>query len=91
MRDGAGVSRPPRDDDDRDDAEATREAMMRTLGEILSLDDREACAARLARSGWDLQRAVESALVPPVETDEPGREVGVRPVSYTHLTLPTKA
>lgn len=78
MRDGAGVSRPPRDDDDRDDAEATREAMMRTLGEILSLDDREACAARLARSGWDLQRAVESALVPPVETDEPGREVGVR-------------
>ena len=79
MRDGAGVSRsPPRDDGDRDDAEATREAMVRTLGEILSLDDREACAARLARSGWDLQRAVESALVPTVETDEPGREVGVR-------------
>ena len=79
MRDGTGVSRsPPRDDDDRDAAEATREAMVRTLGEILSLDDREACAARLARSGWDLQRAVESALVPTVETDEPGREVGVR-------------
>ena len=79
MRDGTGVSRsPPRDDGDRDAAEATREAMVRTLGEILSLDDREACAARLARSGWDLQRAVESALVPTVETDEPGREVGVR-------------
>ena len=74
--DDAGVSRsssPSLDDD-----EATREAMVTTLGEILSLDDREACAARLARSGWDLQRAVERALMPTAEDDDPSREVGVR-------------
>lgn len=81
--DDAGVSRRSSPDPSLDDDElATRESMVTTLGEILSLDDREACAMRLARSGWDLQRAVERALTSSStaveEEDDPSREVGVR-------------